>query len=85
MKAMQPSSGIVFSAQTGTTNEVKVGTPIGIVLLNPFLAWPQGIVTVGKEVLVTPLLRTTHLTMDASRLSPRKVRGEYNLRSRNGG
>jgi|LauGreDrversion4_2_1035121.scaffolds.fasta_scaffold182026_3 hypothetical protein len=42
------------------TNEVKVGTPIGIVLLNPFLAWPRGIVTVGKEFLVIPLLRTTH-------------------------
>ena len=71
----------------GLTNEVKVGAPIVIALLNPFLAWPKGIVTVGKEVLVTPLLRTTHHANHDGCLkvvSP-QVRGEYNLRSRNGG
>lgn len=60
MKAGLLETALLFSARKGKTNEVKVGTPIGIVLLNPFLAWPKGIVTVGKEVLVLPLLRTTH-------------------------
>jgi hypothetical protein len=36
MKAMQPSSGIVFSARKGKTSEDKVGTPIVIVPRNPF-------------------------------------------------